>query len=85
MYKNKLAGRLGHNGATAGTEREGKSLRLEALQIMLEGTDTDKYIVEYQAHVQNIGWQNWVKDGEVAGTTGQSKRMEAIKIRIVRK
>ncbi|MDP4143197.1 MAG: Ig-like domain-containing protein [Bacillota bacterium] len=37
--------------------------------------------IEYQAHVQNIGWQNWVDSGNVAGTTGQSLRMEAIRIR----
>jgi uncharacterized protein YjdB len=34
----------------------------------------------YQAHVQNIGWQGWVCNGQVAGTTGQSLRMEAIRI-----
>lgn len=36
--------------------------------------------ISYQAAVQNIGWQNWKHDGEMAGTTGQSKRMEAIRI-----
>lgn len=34
----------------------------------------------YQGHVQNIDWQAWVADGQMAGTTGQSLRMEAIKI-----
>lgn len=34
----------------------------------------------YQAHVQNIGWQGTVCNDAVAGTTGQSLRMEAIKI-----
>ena len=33
-------------------------------------------------HVQNIGWQNWVKNGEIAGTTGQSLRVEAIRIKL---
>ncbi|HZN93221.1 MAG TPA: peptidoglycan DD-metalloendopeptidase family protein, partial [Myxococcales bacterium] len=36
--------------------------------------------VQYQAHVQNIGWQNWVANGGVAGTTGQGLRVEALKI-----
>lgn len=36
--------------------------------------------LKYRAHVQDIGWQDWVHDGEVAGTTGESKRMEAIQI-----
>ena len=39
--------------------------------------------VEYQAHVQTYGWQNPVKDGELAGTSGQSKRVEAIKMSLV--
>lgn len=36
--------------------------------------------IKYQAHVQDIGWQGWVSAGEIAGTTGQSKRLEAIRI-----
>jgi len=39
--------------------------------------------VRYIAHVENIGWQNMVGNGEVAGTTGQGLRMEAIKMRIL--
>lgn len=40
---------------------------------------TDHYVI-YQAHVQNIGWQEQVIDGKIAGTTNEGKRMEAIKI-----
>lgn len=36
--------------------------------------------ISYQAHVQNIGWQKIIYDGEMAGTTGKSLRLEAIKI-----
>ena len=36
--------------------------------------------IRYQAHVQTYGWQEWVKDGEVAGTTGEAKRLEALRI-----
>ena len=34
----------------------------------------------YTTHIQDIGWQNQVKDGGMAGTEGQAKRLEAIKI-----
>ncbi|MFD4997400.1 hypothetical protein [Streptomyces buecherae] len=35
----------------------------------------------YKAHVQDIGWQNFVAcDGGVAGTTGQSRRMESLNL-----
>ena len=37
----------------------------------------------YQAYVQNTGWQYPVCNGRVAGTTGQSLRMEAIKIWLI--
>jgi hypothetical protein len=44
------------------------------------GVAEDK--VAYQAHVQDIGWMDWMSDGEVAGTTGQSRHMEAIRIQL---
>jgi uncharacterized protein YjdB len=36
--------------------------------------------IVYKAHVQNIGWQNSVSDGAIAGTTGQEQAIEAINI-----
>jgi uncharacterized protein YjdB len=36
----------------------------------------------YQAYVQDIGWLGEVCDGQVAGTVGQSLRMEALKVRV---
>lgn len=34
--------------------------------------------INYSTHIQDIGWQRYMSSGEVAGTTGQSKRLEAI-------
>jgi surface antigen len=34
----------------------------------------------YQTHIQDIGWQKWKLTGEISGTYGRSKRLEAIKI-----
>lgn len=36
--------------------------------------------LEYQTHVQDIGWQSVVTEGNISGTTGKSKRLEGIKI-----
>ena len=36
--------------------------------------------VSYQAHVQNLGWLDTVSNGAVTGTTGQSLRLEALRI-----
>lgn len=58
----------------------GESRRLEAVQVYLE--NCPEVTVRYQAHVQNIGWMDWVQNGEVAGTTGQSLRMEAIRMEV---
>lgn len=37
--------------------------------------------IEYSTHIQNIGWQKYMKDGEMSGTSGKSLRLEGIKIR----
>jgi uncharacterized protein YjdB/spore germination protein YaaH len=36
--------------------------------------------INYQAHVQNVGWQPWTYDGAIAGTQGQALRVEALKL-----
>lgn len=41
--------------------------------------------VSYTAHVQDIGWQRSVSDGATAGTTGRSKRIEAIRVSLFSK
>lgn len=38
-------------------------------------------LVEYEAHIQSIGWQGKRHGGETAGTTGQAKRLEALTIK----
>jgi len=38
--------------------------------------------VNYKTHVQNYGWQGTKSNGELAGTEGQSKRLEAIQIKL---
>ncbi len=46
--------------------------------------DVEHYLfIEYQAHTANIGWMEWVKNGQTAGTTGQSRQMEALNIQVV--
>ena len=36
-------------------------------------------MVTLKAHVQNIGWMTNVSDGQMAGTEGQSLRLEGLK------
>ena len=55
---------------------------MEALTIKVSETKTDPSdpekqlteelagAIEYRAHCQTYGWQDWKKDGEIAGTTG---------------
>lgn len=37
-------------------------------------------MVSYQTHVKNIGWQQSVQNGTIAGTVGKALQLEAIKI-----
>ena len=38
--------------------------------------------VSYSTHVQNIGWQDYVSNDEMAGTEGKALRLEGIKIKL---
>ena len=38
--------------------------------------------VQYDAHVQDIGWQGWVANGEMAGTSGRGLRVEALQMKV---
>lgn len=70
-----------YNGALSGSE--GKSLRLEGIEIKLSGTAPEGLGIEYRTHVQNIGWeQKWVSNGEFSGSEGKSLRLEGIQIRL---
>ncbi len=80
------------NGEQAGTS--GYSRRLEAIEIVVvekgknpptrTDTRTNKAFVKkqitYATHVQDYGWQDGVSDGEMSGTSHQSKRLEGIVI-----
>ncbi|MFH5835255.1 bacterial Ig-like domain-containing protein [Proteiniclasticum sp. C24MP] len=80
------------NGQAAGTA--GYAYRLEAIEISIveKGENPypvnvsayrDKNTVEnisYRTHVQSVGWQDFVSDGEMSGTEGQKLRLEGIEI-----
>lgn len=78
------------NGAGSGSS--GHSKRIEAIEIRLvkkgeaaPGNTDRTYIyskIAYEAHAQSVGWQGARYDDAVAGVTGKSKRLEAIKIRL---
>lgn len=66
---------------------EGQSKRIEGFEIKLTGTIPEGMEMRYNVHVQNKGWlydeddvTNWPKDGDYAGTRGESLRIEAVKI-----
>lgn len=75
-----------YNGQMSGTE--GESKRLEGIEINLTNRDYDGGIV-YTTHVQTYGWQGieedpstWKANGDMSGTSGESKRLEAIRIKL---
>lgn len=66
------------NGNYIGTK--GKKLRMEAIKLSLCGSNASKYTIKYRVHIQSLGWTEWKSDGQIAGTTGQKKRLEAVQI-----
>ena len=86
------------NGESAGTagysyRLEAIEVKLVAKGGAAPGTTVNAYIdryainpnekaVSYKTHVQDIGWQNYVRNGDISGTSGQSKRLEGIQIKL---
>ena len=78
------------NGESSGSE--GLSKRLEGIEIRLvkKGQETPgstdlpflSEMISYQTHVQDIGWQDWKKNGELSGPQGESKRLEGLRINL---
>lgn len=56
----------------------GQGLPIEA--VVFESTNKK---LQYRVHLQNYGWTSWTTEGRVAGTTGQSRNLEAIQLRII--
>ena len=84
------------NGEPAGTQ--GFAKRLEAIQIVLvpkgqaaPGSQNNYFIadsrlispvVTYSTYIENQNWQKEVSDGNLSGTNGEAKRIEAIKVMV---
>ncbi len=59
-----------------------KYLLILLLFLLLPITKVKAFDINYQAHVQKYGWMNYVDSGNMTGTTGQSLRMEALRINV---
>lgn len=79
------------NDEEAGTA--GYGFRLEAIEIKIVKKDMPikdygskkayhKKDIMYSTHVENLGWQNYVYDGQMSGTSGRSFRLEGIKLKL---
>ena len=75
-----------YNGQMSGTS--GQAKRLEGINIRLSNQQYSGDIV-YTTHVQSYGWQGnennqstWRKNGVMSGTSGEAKRLEAIRINL---
>lgn len=80
---------IGWMGAVAGGEvagTTGRGLPLEALRLVLSDASTGEPLgadaISVEAHVSNVGWQAAVGNGGTAGTTGQSRAVEALRVRL---
>jgi len=81
------------NGEEAGTAGYGYRLEAIKIQLVTKGDNAPELIgtikeamkarlVGYQTHVQDYGTQAYVYDGAMAGTEGECKRMESIRMKL---
>ncbi|MGX7150385.1 CHAP domain-containing protein [Enterococcus ureasiticus] len=73
-------GWINNSGGTVG-----EKLSLEAIKITLKNNLENKYDIYYQTHVTKKGWTTWVKNGEISGTVGEKKPIQAIRIKLIEK
>ncbi len=80
---------IGWMGAVAGGEvagTTGRGLPLEALRLVLSDASTGEPLgadaISVEAHVSGVGWQTAAGNGGTAGTTGQSRAVEALRVRL---
>lgn len=72
-----------HLGEDIGTT--GLGLAAEAFRIGLIGDGANTADIYYRVHTADIGWMEWAKNGEWAGTKGGGKQVEAIQIMLMPK
>ena len=69
-----------------GRRHDRQGLPLEALRLVLSDASTGEPLgadaISVEAHVSNVGWQAAVGNGGTAGTTGQSRAVEALRVRL---
>ena len=70
--------------ASEATDAEAESLTAEEVseELATAGGSTYTPHVAYRAHVQMVGWQDWIEDGKTAGTSGKGYRVEALNIKL---
>lgn len=69
-------------GMISGTT--GQKNPIQAIKINPIGVLAGKYTIYYRAHVSNVGWMGWAKNGAPAGVTGNNnKNIEAFEIMLV--
>lgn len=71
------------NDAISGKINSGK--RVEAVQIRLTGEMAKQYDVYYRTHVAKLGWLDWAKNNEKAGSVNYSYAVEDIQVLLVKK
>lgn len=62
----------------------GLGRHIEAIKLGLFGEKANDYTIWYRCHVQDIGFMDWVRNGELSGTENGNKQIEAIQIVLCR-
>ena len=79
------------DGQCSGSAGYGKRMEAFTIKLVKKGGGTpptypaEPFVangISYDAHVANVGWQPYVNEGEMAGTTGQGNAVEAFRIKL---
>lgn len=81
-YETHVAERGWGSSVRGETQSNDGGSKIEAIKIRLVGDLPENATVKYQAHVQDVGWQDWVSNNGIAGTTGKAKKIEALRIKL---
>lgn len=65
-------------------EKEGTE-KPEAIAMNLSGNKAAEYDLYYRVNSENIGWMNWAKNGEKAGSNDLDRGIKAVQIILVKK
>lgn len=85
VYSAKYSGKKAWTSDVKNGGTIGNGGKIEAIKIELTGELEDKYDVYYRINAPKIGWMDWAKNGQMAGTAGMRIPIRGYQVKLVLK